>query len=92
MTYCYLPSTVCLKPTFDEPTVQTVALLLRPCARFINKRKDLLKDMEQLYINIGVTVLLSVLKDPKKKEKFRKIAKKVFDAIRTAFPGDPDFD
>jgi len=47
--------------------------------------------MEEMLINMAVSILLGVIKNPAKKEKVRKICVKVFNSIRAAFPNDPDF-
>jgi len=47
--------------------------------------------MEEIFINLGVSALLVSLKDPKKKEKMRKIFLKVFTAIWAQFSSDESF-
>lgn len=46
---------------------------------------------EDFVINMGVSALLIALKNPTKREKMRKIFVKIFNAIKAAFPDDPDF-
>jgi hypothetical protein len=47
--------------------------------------------LEDFLINMGVSALLVALKSPTKQKKMRKIFLKVFNAIKAAFPGDPEF-
>ena len=46
---------------------------------------------QDLIINLAVGVVLSVIKDPKKKAQLRSALLKIFKAIRAGFPNDPDF-
>lgn len=48
--------------------------------------------MEDILINLGVSALLTAIKNPKKAEKLRKTLLKVYRAIKAAFPDDPDFE
>jgi hypothetical protein len=47
--------------------------------------------MEDILLAMGISVLLNAVKDPNKKAKIRKQMLKVFNAIKAAFSGDPDF-
>lgn len=47
--------------------------------------------MEDFLIDMAVGVLLRLATDAKKKAKWRKALLKVFRAIASAFPQDPDF-
>ena len=47
--------------------------------------------MDDLIISMAVAILLASIKNPAKKEKLRKVCVKIFNSIRAAFPGDPDF-
>ena len=46
-------------------------------------------------INMGINVVLTLIggfiKNPKSKEQYRKAMLKIFNAIKLAFAGDPDF-
>lgn len=42
-------------------------------------------------INIVLTLLGSSIKNPKSKEQYKKAMLKVYNGIKTAFAGDPDF-
>lgn len=42
--------------------------------------------MEEYLIGIGINIILTLLKDPKKVAKFRKALIKVRDALNAAFP------
>lgn len=46
---------------------------------------------EELIINLAVGVVLSLIKDPKKKVKVRSALLKIFRSIKAGFPNDPDF-
>ena len=48
-------------------------------------------EYSELLISMGFSILLSTVKNPKSKEKFRKAFLKVFNAIKAAYPNDPDF-
>jgi hypothetical protein len=48
--------------------------------------------MEDLFIQFGITAILAALKGPKKKAALRKAMLKVFNAIKMAYPNDPDFE
>ena len=47
--------------------------------------------LEDIAINTGASAIIEALKGPNKK-KAKKVALKVFKAIKTAFPDDPDFE
>jgi len=44
-----------------------------------------------MWLNIGVTILFSVIKNPLSKGQYKKISLKVYQTIKAAFAGDPDF-
>ena len=44
--------------------------------------------MEELYINMGISILLSAIKNPDKAKKFKAALLKVRNAINAAFPGE----
>ncbi len=44
--------------------------------------------MEELYINMGMSLVLSVIKNPDKAAKFKAVLLKVRNAINGAFPND----
>lgn len=46
---------------------------------------------EDYLISVGVTILLTAIKNPAKKATIKKIALKVYNAIKAAYAGDPDF-
>lgn len=48
-------------------------------------------NFEDLIINLGISAILSAIKNPAKKAQLRKAFLKVFNAIKAAFPTDPDF-
>lgn len=48
--------------------------------------------MEDLLLSMGISVLLSSIKNAKKKATLKKQMLKVFTAIRAAYAGDPDFE
>jgi hypothetical protein len=48
--------------------------------------------LEDLLINLGISTILSAIKNPKKAAKLRKALLKVYRAIKAAFPDDPDFE
>jgi hypothetical protein len=51
--------------------------------------------MDKAWINIGITLVLSVIKDsfknPKAKEEFKKALKKIRDQINLLYADDPEF-
>jgi len=47
--------------------------------------------MDDVYIDLGVSILLRVLKDTKKAQKFRRAMLKVFKAIAAAYARDAEF-
>ncbi len=47
--------------------------------------------MEDMYIQMAFTLVLSAIKNPAKKAKFRAVILKAFNAIKTAYADDPDF-
>lgn len=42
-------------------------------------------------INVVLTLLGQVIKNPKSKDNYRRAMLKIHNAIKTAFTGDPDF-
>lgn len=46
---------------------------------------------QELIINLAVGVVLSLIKKPADKAKFRSALLKIFRAIKAGFPGDVDF-
>jgi hypothetical protein len=44
-----------------------------------------------LIINIGISAILTSIKNPAKKASLKKAMLKVFNAIKTAYAGDEDF-
>lgn len=48
-------------------------------------------DNLEFFINMGVTALFFAIKNPASKAKFRKISLKVYNTIKSAYFGDPDF-
>jgi hypothetical protein len=48
--------------------------------------------MEDILINFGVSAVLAAIKNPVKRERLRKTFLKVFNAIKAAYAGDPDFE
>lgn len=48
-------------------------------------------DLNDLFINLGVTAILASIKNPAKKASLKTIMLKVFNSIRAAYAGDPDF-
>ncbi len=44
--------------------------------------------MEEIYINMGITILLSTIKNPDKASKFKAALLKVRNAINAAFPSE----
>lgn len=49
-------------------------------------------DQVDLWINFGISVILSALKSPAKKAGLKKAMLKVRNAINVAYAGDPDFE
>jgi hypothetical protein len=47
--------------------------------------------MEDIAIQLGITLVLNAIKNPAKKKALRKAMLKIFNAIKMAYPGDPDF-
>ncbi len=47
--------------------------------------------MEDYLISAGVAILLSAIKNPAKKAQLRKVCLKIFNTMKIAFAGDPDF-
>jgi hypothetical protein len=47
--------------------------------------------MEDLYVSMAVSVLLSTIKNPDKKAKLKTVFLKVYQTIKTVYAGDPDF-
>lgn len=47
--------------------------------------------MEDLLFGMGISVILSMLKNPQKKAAIRKAMLKVFKGIKAAYAGDPEF-
>lgn len=47
--------------------------------------------MEDLLISMGLSVLLSAIKNPAKRASLRKQMLKIFNAIKAAYANDPDF-
>ena len=47
--------------------------------------------MEDILISVGITAILTAIKNPDKKATLRRAMLKVFRAIRTAYAGDEDF-
>lgn len=45
----------------------------------------------ELYITMGVAVVLQVLRDPRLKQTWRRALLKIFKEIATQFRDDPDF-
>ena len=45
-------------------------------------------DQSDLYINMGVTILLTAIKNPEKAQKFKAALLKIRNAISAAFPGE----
>ncbi len=50
------------------------------------------KGSEELIITLGITVLMSTIKNPKKKQDMRNVCLKAFRGLKTAYAGDPDFE
>lgn len=47
--------------------------------------------MEDLLIQFGITAVLMAIKSPSKKKTLKKAMLKVYNAIKAAYAGDPDF-
>lgn len=47
--------------------------------------------MEDLWIAMGISIILESIKNPAKKAKLKKAMLKVRNAINAAYTGDPDF-
>lgn len=47
---------------------------------------------EGILINLGISAILSAIKNPDKKAPLKRAMLKVRNAINTAYAGDPDFD
>jgi hypothetical protein len=47
---------------------------------------------EDLLISMGTAIILSTVKNPKKRRSLKKIMLKIFNSIRAAYAGDPDFE
>lgn len=47
--------------------------------------------LEDLLINMGISAILAAIKNQQKKAALKKAMLKVFNAIKAAYPGDPDF-
>lgn len=47
--------------------------------------------MEDVLINLGISAILTAVKNPTKAASLKKALLKVRNAINAAFPGDPDF-
>ena len=48
--------------------------------------------MDDILINLGISAILTAIKNPKKKQELKKALLKVRNAINAAFAGDPDFE
>jgi hypothetical protein len=52
--------------------------------------------MDNMFISMGISILLTALKDsvknPKKKEELRKAMLKVYTSIKALYAGDEDFE
>ena len=48
--------------------------------------------MEDTFIAIAVSIILSTVKNPASKAKVKKAMLKIFRTIRTVYAGDPDFE
>lgn len=63
---------------------------LPPCGR-PGLFKEVTNSMEELYINMALSVLLTAIKNPNKKATLKKALLKLRNAINTLYAGDPDF-
>lgn len=48
--------------------------------------------MVDIWINFGISVILTAVKDPAKRAELKRAMLKVRNAINTAYAGDPDFE
>lgn len=48
-------------------------------------------DWVDFAINVGMSAMMIAVKNPKQREKYRRIFLKLYNAIGLAFAGDPEF-